>query len=124
KWRIETTDGVVEADIVVGAVGMFGDLNWPDIPGLDSFDGTVFHSARWDHNHDLTGERVAVVGTAASAVQFVPVIAQQAGALHVFQRQPQWVLPKVDPPFSEEDIERFRSDPAAVTALRQEIYDR
>lgn len=123
-WHVEAGDGVIDAQVVVGAVGMFGDLNWPDIPGLDSFEGTRFHSARWDHGHDLAGERVAVIGTAASAVQFLPVIAPKVGRLHVFQRQPQWVLPKVDPPFSPEDIERFRSDPAAAAALRQEIYDR
>lgn len=123
-WRVSTSRGDVEANVLIGAVGMFGDLNWPDIPGLDSFEGTLFHSARWDHEHDLTGERVAVIGTAASAVQFIPVIAPQVGALHVYQRQAQWVLPKVDPAFMPEEIERFRTDPAAVAALRQEIYDR
>ncbi|HEX7096169.1 MAG TPA: NAD(P)/FAD-dependent oxidoreductase [Acidimicrobiales bacterium] len=124
RWRITTSNGEIESWVLVGAVGMFGDLSWPDIPGLDSFGGTLFHSARWNHDHDLTGERVAVIGTAASAVQFVPVIAPQVGALHVFQRQAQWVLPKVDPEFTPEEIERFRSDPAAAAALRQEIYDR
>jgi cation diffusion facilitator CzcD-associated flavoprotein CzcO len=124
RWRVVTSGGDLDAAVLVGAVGMFGDLNWPDVPGLDSFQGTLFHSARWNHDHDLTGERVAVIGTAASAVQFLPVIAPQTGALHVFQRQAQWVLPKVDPPFSDEDIARFRSDPAAAAALRQEIFDR
>jgi cation diffusion facilitator CzcD-associated flavoprotein CzcO len=124
RWCVATSDGDIDAAVLVGAVGMFGDLNWPDVPGLDSFQGTLFHSARWNHDHDLTGERVAVIGTAASAVQFLPVIAPQTGALHVFQRQAQWVLPKVDPPFSDEDIARFRSDPAAAAALRQEIFDR
>jgi cation diffusion facilitator CzcD-associated flavoprotein CzcO len=124
RWRVATSAGDIDAAVLVGAVGMFGDLNWPDVPGLDSFQGTLFHSARWNHDHDLTGERVAVIGTAASAVQFLPVIAPQTGALHVFQRQAQWVLPKVDPPFSDEDIARFRSDPTAAAALRREIFDR
>jgi cation diffusion facilitator CzcD-associated flavoprotein CzcO len=124
RWHVATSAGDIDAAVLVGAVGMFGDLNWPDVPGLDSFQGTLFHSARWNHDHDLTGERVAVIGTAASAVQFLPVIAPQTGALHVFQRQAQWVLPKVDPPFSDEDIARFRSDPAAAAALRREIFDR
>jgi cation diffusion facilitator CzcD-associated flavoprotein CzcO len=123
-WRVATSGGEIEATALVGAVGMFGDLNWPDIPGLDSFEGKLFHSARWDHDHDLTAERVAVIGTAASAVQFVPVIAPQVGRLHVFQRQAQWILPKIDPEFTDRDIARFRSDPAAAAALRQEIYDR
>jgi cation diffusion facilitator CzcD-associated flavoprotein CzcO len=124
RWHVATSAGDIDAAVLVGAVGMFGDLNWPDVPGLDSFQGTLFHSARWNHDHDLTGERVAVIGTAASAVQFLPVIAPQTGALHVFQRQAQWVLPKVDPPFSDEDIARFRSDPTAAAALRREIFDR
>jgi cation diffusion facilitator CzcD-associated flavoprotein CzcO len=124
RWRVATSEGEIVANAMVGAVGMFGDLNWPDIPGLDSFEGTCFHSARWDHDHDLTGERVAVIGTAASAVQFLPVIAEQVGALHVFQRQAQWVLPKVDPYFTEEEIARFQTDPATAAAFRQEIYDR
>jgi cation diffusion facilitator CzcD-associated flavoprotein CzcO len=124
EWHVETDHGVITAAFVVGAVGMFGDLNWPDIPGLDSFQGTLFHSARWDHGHDLSGERVAVIGTAASAVQFLPVIAPQVGQLHVFQRQAQWVTPKVDPAFTPEDVERFRTDPAAAFSLRQEIFDR
>jgi cation diffusion facilitator CzcD-associated flavoprotein CzcO len=84
----------------------------------------MFHSARWDWSHDLKGERVAVIGTAASAVQFVPVIAPDVAELHVFQRQPQWILPKVDPPFTDDDIARFTSDPSAAAALRKEIYDR
>ena len=124
RWRVSTSGGEIDSAVLVGAVGMFGDLNWPDIPGLDSFTGTLFHSARWNHDHDLTGERVAVIGTAASAVQFVPVIAPQVGALHVFQRQAQWVLPKVDPFYTDEEIARFRSDPAAAAAIRQEIFDR
>jgi cation diffusion facilitator CzcD-associated flavoprotein CzcO len=124
RWRVSTSDGEIEAAALVGAVGMFGDLNWPDIPGLDSFQGTLFHSARWDHDHDITGERVAVIGTAASAVQFIPVIAPQVGELHVFQRQAQWVLPKEDPIFTPDEIERFRTDPDAAAAHRREIYDR
>jgi cation diffusion facilitator CzcD-associated flavoprotein CzcO len=124
RWRVATSGGDIDSAVLVGAVGMFGDLNWPDIPGLDAFEGTLFHSARWDHNHDLAGERVAVIGTAASAVQFVPVIAPEVAELHVFQRQAQWVLPKVDPVFTDEEIARFRSDPAVAAAMRQEIYDR
>ena len=64
--------------------------------GLDTFTGTVMHSARWDHDHDLAGERVAVIGTGASAVQFVPEIQPRVADLHLFQRTAHWVLPKVD----------------------------
>jgi cation diffusion facilitator CzcD-associated flavoprotein CzcO len=122
-WRLVTDDGdELVVDAVVAALGMFNDLNWPDIDGLDSFGGTLFHSARWDHGHDLTGERVAVIGSAASAVQFVPEIARQVQQLHVFQRSPQWVLPKADDPFSEEDLEAFRTDPVAARRRRWEIW--
>ncbi|MGH7821629.1 MAG: flavin-containing monooxygenase, partial [Candidatus Binatia bacterium] len=76
RWRVETAAGeVLEADVLVAAVGMFNELHWPDIPGLDDFAGTRFHSARWNHDHDLSGETVGVIGSAASAVQFVPEIA-------------------------------------------------
>ena len=70
----------------------------PDIEGLDRFAGTVFHSARWRHDHDLTGERVGVIGTGASAIQFVPQIAPVAGRTTVFQRTAPWVLPRDDRP--------------------------
>ena len=74
-WTLTLGTGeTVEAEVVVSALGMFNDLACPDIPGLDTFRGTQFHSARWDWDHDLTGERVAVIGSAASAVQFVPEI--------------------------------------------------
>ena len=87
-----------EFDVVVSAVGMFNDLVTPVIPGLDDFAGHSFHSARWDRDHDLTGEPVAVVGSAASAVQFVPEIAKFVGHLDLYQRTPNWVLPKSDTP--------------------------
>ena len=66
----------------------------PRLPGLDEFAGYSFHSARWDHDYDLSGKRVAVIGTGASAVQFVPEVAKQAGRLHVFQRTGNWFLPR------------------------------
>ena len=122
-WRVITADGEeLVADLLIAAQGMFNELNRPPIPGLDDFPGTQFHSARWRHDHDLTGETVAVIGTAASTVQFLPVIAQQAGRLHVFQRSPQWVLPKDDTPFTEEELHAFRTDPMAARLRRWEIW--
>ncbi len=124
-WRVTTDDGAShEFEVLVGAVGMFGDVHLPDIPGLDTFAGTVFHSARWDHDHDLTGERVAVIGSAASAVQFVPEIAEDVGELAVFQRTPNWVLPKIDTPYTAEQLEELRTDPGAILALREEVRAR
>jgi len=123
SWTLELESGdTVESDVVVSAVGMFNGLSWPDIEGLDAFGGTLFHSARWNWDHDLSGERVGVIGSAASAVQFVPEIAKEAGQVHLFQRTANWVLPKLDDPYTEEELERFRTDPNAALALRQELH--
>ena len=123
SWTLELESGdSVIADVVVSAVGMFNDLAWPDIDGLDVFAGTVFHSSRWNWDHDLSGESVGVIGSAASAVQFVPEIVKEAGQVHLFQRTANWVLPKLDDPYTEEELEQFRSDPGAVLAIRDEIY--
>ena len=122
-WRLITDAGdEVVADVVISAIGMFTDLNIPEIEGLDRFAGTMFHSARWDHGHDLTGERVGVIGSAASAVQFVPEIAQQAGQLHLFQRTANWVLPKDDDPYDAETLAQFRQDPSLVREHRMKIW--
>jgi cation diffusion facilitator CzcD-associated flavoprotein CzcO len=123
-WQVELDSGeTLEADIVVSAVGMFNELNWPDIPGLDRFEGTSFHSARWNHDHDLGGERVGVIGSAARAVQLVPEIARRAGQVHVFQRTANWVAPKDDDPFTPEELEAFRSSPALMAERRQATWD-
>ncbi|MFJ6908056.1 flavin-containing monooxygenase [Streptomyces griseoluteus] len=96
RWHIETASGSLTADVVVSATGPLSDPKIPDIPGLDSFPGRVFHSARWDHDFDLRGKRVAVVGTGASAIQIVPSIQPEVGRLTVFQRTPPWVMPRMD----------------------------
>ncbi|SDC41915.1 flavin-containing monooxygenase [Actinokineospora iranica] len=96
RWRVETTDGQYDARFLVTASGPWNEPLVPEIPGLADFPGEVFHSARWNHGYDLTGKRVAVVGTGASAVQFVPEIAARTARLHLFQRTAQWVLPKPD----------------------------
>jgi 4-hydroxyacetophenone monooxygenase len=98
RWSVtvRTPDGreeVLEADAVVSAVGQLNRPNFPEIPGRDSFAGPSFHSARWRHDIDLRGKRVAVIGTGASAVQFIPEIAPEVGELLVFQRTPPWLGP-------------------------------
>ncbi|MFK0116399.1 flavin-containing monooxygenase [Streptomyces sp. NPDC090994] len=113
RWEIETASGRLTADVVVSATGPLSDPKIPDIPGLDSFPGTVFHSARWDHDHDLTGKRVAVVGTGASAIQFVPAVQPKAARLTLFQRTPAWVMPRMDRPIS--GAERFLHRTVPVT---------
>jgi cation diffusion facilitator CzcD-associated flavoprotein CzcO len=122
RWRIETSRGDVTADVLVGGQGGLSNPSIPDIPGLDSFEGKVFHSARWDHEHDLTGERVAVIGTGASAIQFVPLIQPQVGRLALFQRTPSWVMPDPDRPVSERESNLFHRLPVTQKALRGLTY--
>ncbi|MFE9334105.1 flavin-containing monooxygenase [Streptomyces sp. NPDC006925] len=95
-WRVETPTGTLTADLVVSATGPLSEPKLPDIPGLDSFEGKVFHSATWDHDYDLRGKRVAVIGTGASAIQIIPAIQPVVDELTVFQRTPAWVLPRND----------------------------
>lgn len=95
-WDIETSRGELSADLVVSATGPLSDPKIPEIPGLDSFPGKVFHSARWDHDYDLRGKRVAMVGTGASAIQIVPSIQPEVERLTLFQRTPPWVMPRMD----------------------------
>ncbi len=83
----------IEANVVISAVGQLNQPLFPDIPGLDEFEGESFHSARWRPDVDLRGKRVAVVGTGASAMQFIPVVAEEASELFVFQRTPAWLIP-------------------------------
>jgi cation diffusion facilitator CzcD-associated flavoprotein CzcO len=123
-WMLGLASGrTVIADVVISAIGMFNEIAVPAIPGLDSFAGTLFHSARWNWDHDLAGETVGVIGSAASAVQLVPEIVKQAGHVSLFQRTANWVAPKEDDPYTEEQLERFRSDPAVALAVRQKIFD-
>ncbi len=124
RWTIELASGrTTHADVVVSAIGMFNDLVEPDISGIASFAGTRFHSARWDASHELSGEAVGVIGSAASAVQLVPEIVRTAGRVHLFQRTANWVGPKDDAPYTAEQLARFRLDPDAAPALRSRIFD-
>ncbi|MEE3332295.1 MAG: NAD(P)/FAD-dependent oxidoreductase [Myxococcota bacterium] len=124
RWSLVLENGdKVESQFVISAVGMFGAPVYPDIPGLDSFNGTIFHSAKWNHDHDLSGERVAVIGSAASAVQFVPEIAPETRQLHVFQRTPNWVPPKDNVPYTEEQKETFRQQPEALAQGRNDLFN-
>ncbi len=95
--------------MLILAAGFLSEPSLPAIEGLDRFEGTIFHSARWRHDHDLAGERVAVIGTGASAIQFVPEIQPVVGHLTVFQRTPPWVVPRPDRPFKKWERWLFRS---------------
>ncbi|WP_405972492.1 NAD(P)/FAD-dependent oxidoreductase [Streptomyces sp. NBC_00988] len=118
RWDIETTGGSYSADLVVSATGPLSDPKVPDVPGLDSFPGKVFHSARWDHDYDLRGKRVAMVGTGASAIQIVPAIQPDVERLTLFQRTPPWVMPRVDRPISAAERAVHRALPF-TTQLRR-----
>ena len=95
-WLLETGRGIFTADILVGAVGALSEASIPDLPGLPTFEGPAFHSAQWNHDVDLNGKKVAVIGTGASAIQFVPHVQKQAAKLSVFQRTAPWVVPRRD----------------------------
>ena len=122
RWRIETSGGTWTADALVAAAGPLSEPSIPALPGLGSFEGAAFHSARWDHDHDLTGRQVAVVGTGASAIQFVPEIQPQVGRLRVFQRTAPWVLPRRDRALSGAERRLFRAVPATQRLARSAIY--
>ena len=102
-WEIETSAGTFSATTLVNAMGPLTEPRFPEIPGLDRFRGTAMHSARWDHDHRLTGERVASIGTGCSAIQYVPEIQGDVEKLYVFQRTAPWVMPHSDRPISDRE---------------------
>ncbi|MGA9858925.1 MAG: NAD(P)/FAD-dependent oxidoreductase [Solirubrobacteraceae bacterium] len=122
RWRIRTTAGEFTAEILVSATGALADPSIPQLPGLDTFSGTIFHSARWNHDHDLTGRRVAVIGTGASAIQFVPEIQPQVGHLDVFQRTPPWVLPRGNPDIPRRWRALLGRHPQLMNRARQVVF--
>ena len=124
-WVVGTADGqVVRARVLVWATGPLHIPQIPDVDGLESFTGAVFHSARWDHDHDLRGRRVAVIGTGASAVQFVPQVQRHAAQLTLFQRTAPWVLPKPDRPIPDALRGLYRALPVAQKVARALVYGR
>ena len=122
RWRVRTSQGELTCDVLVSAIGATAEPDEPDIPGLEDFEGHRFHSARWDHDHQLAGERVAVIGTGPAAAQFVPLIQPELKKLTVFQRTPPWVLPHVDRPVSGAERMLFRAVPAVQEVLRNVIF--
>lgn len=123
-WRLRTSRGEVRAQFLVSAMGPLSTPKVPDLPGLATFRGHVFHSARWDHEHDLTGERVGVIGTGSSAAQFIPEVAKVAGRTVVFQRTPHWTFPRLDRRITETERRAYRRLPwlQKLVRLRQYWY--
>ncbi|MCU1592644.1 MAG: putative flavoprotein CzcO associated with the cation diffusion facilitator CzcD [Frankiales bacterium] len=121
-WRLATTGGELTAQFVVVGGGVLAEPAMPAVPGLDSFAGAAFHSARWDHEVPLAGRRIAVIGTGASAIQFVPYLQREAAQVTVFQRTAPWVLPRRNVPVSERTKAVYRRIPGAQQAVRGMIY--
>ena len=121
-WEVQTSQGPWTADILVGAHGGLSAPSMPEIPGLERFEGAVFHSAQWDADHDLTGERVAVLGTGASSVQIVPRIQPIVESLSVFQRTAAWVLPHTDRRVKPFEHWLYRTIPQTQTVMRSIVY--
>jgi cation diffusion facilitator CzcD-associated flavoprotein CzcO len=118
-WTTQLDDGsIVTSRYLISATGLFGLPKLTDIPGLGSFAGKSFHTSRWDHTHDLTGKRVAIIGTGATAVQVVPEIAPRVAELRVFQRTPVWVAPRMDNPVKPRSALSLRRFAAFRSLLR------
>jgi cation diffusion facilitator CzcD-associated flavoprotein CzcO len=121
-WRCRTTSGEVVARTVITGTGSLSEPRLPSIEGLETFEGSLFHSARWDHSVDLTGKRVAVIGTGASAIQIVPVVQQVAAHLDVYQRTAPWVIPRNDRRYPRLERIALRRVPALASLYRTGIY--
>ena len=122
RWEIETPAATLRARVVVAGMGPLTEPRIPDLPGLETFAGATFHSARWNHDFDLRGKRVASIGTGASAIQYVPEIQRQVEKLHVFQRTPPWVMPHSSRPISDWERRLFRALPVAQKLVRGGVY--
>lgn len=123
-WTVHTADGSEHLTrSVVAAWGQLNEPNMPNFPGTDTFEGVTFHSSKWRHDLDLTGKRVASIGSAATAVQYVPEVAKIASNLTVFQRSANYILPRDQYIFSEEESRQFQENPDTYRKLRQEIHE-
>ena len=124
RWEIETSNGETFATkAIISALGGLHTPNVPELPGADAFEGVKFHTTNWPEDLDLSGKRVAVIGTGATAVQIVPEIAERAAELVVFQRSPVWVGAKKDPEYTTEEKAELRNNPDAMKRLREKLWD-
>lgn len=121
-WTVETTNGCYRAPVLISAGGHLSDPSYPDIDGLKSFKGRIFHSARWDHGYDTAGKRIGVIGTGASAIQIVPEMAKTASHLTVFQRTAPYIIPRRDHVYSEAEKGMFERFPETAQELRDELF--
>ena len=122
RWRLQTGDGEMRARVLIAAPGLLSEPMLPRLTGLEQFEGAVFHSAAWNHEHDLTGERVALIGTGATAIQIAPRIQPRVARLHVFQRTPPWVLPHPGRPIQPSLQRAYQALPALQLLARAGVY--
>ena len=121
-WQIETASGHRdEFDVVIAATGVLHHPRFPDIEGLESFDGAMFHSSRWDHAVPLDGARVGVIGTGSTAIQITSALVERVEKLSLFQRTAQWVMPAENPAYTDEERAAFRADPAQLTDVHANL---
>lgn len=121
-WRVRTSAGEVTADFIISAAGGLVEPKNPDIDGIDSFQGETFHTARWNHDVDLTGKRVAIIGTGASAIQVIPELRKVAGHVDVYQRTAPWIVPRNERKYTGVEKLLFHKVPAVQKAYRAAIY--
>ncbi len=120
QWTVKTSKGrSIVADFVINSTGILHHPAFPDIKGLNSFKGKMFHTAQWDHSVDLRGKKVGIIGTGSTAAQVIPEVAEIASRLSVFQRTPQWLLPLGNKDVSEAEKEKLRRDPIKLHKLRK-----
>ena len=122
-WRLTTTAGeTISARVLVSGTGQLNRPVWPEIPGLAAFSGTTFHSARWNHEAELAGKKVAVIGNGASAIQFIPRIAAKVARLAIYQRSANWMIPKPDREYGRIEQALFRHVPGWAWLYRNYLY--
>jgi cation diffusion facilitator CzcD-associated flavoprotein CzcO len=122
RWEVQTSAGRMKATVLVNATGPLTEPKFPEVAGIETFEGKLIHSARWDHGYELAGKRVASIGTGASAIQYVPAIQPEVERLTVFQRSAPWVLPHGNREISERERRVFRRFPAVQRAIRSGVY--
>jgi cation diffusion facilitator CzcD-associated flavoprotein CzcO len=122
RWDIETTGGSFRARVLILAAGALFEPRIPDLPGIGSFEGETWHSARWNHDYDLKGKRVASIGTGASAIQLVPSIQPEVEQLYVVQRTPPWVFPHSTRPTTRFERRLYKRFPALQKLVRGSVY--
>jgi cation diffusion facilitator CzcD-associated flavoprotein CzcO len=124
RWRIRTASGHTDdVDVVIAATGVLHQPRYPDIDGMDTFNGAMFHSARWDHSVPIDGARIGVIGTGSTAVQIVSAITDRVEHLTLFQRTAQWVMPQENPAYTDEEQASFRSNPEHLATLHHNLAE-